>query len=239
MLSVDRLEDGFAVCIDEEQNIRSIPLSLLPGSIREGDIIKETASGGFVTDDKLTESRRNAVLERTARLGAKSRRKGVLKELKSSCEAQSATALAKRFGVSRQIIVGDIALLRAAGEPVVATPRGYLLQGQDDAGESYTIACRHGHGDDLLRELYIIVDEGATALDVTVEHPVYGQITGLLQISSRFEANRFQETLKSSKAEPLSQLTGGIHLHTIRCPDRECFLRVVKALSEAGILVEN
>ena len=40
----------------------------------------------------------------------------------------SATALAAQCGVSRQIIVGDVALLRAGGLAVLATPRGYILE---------------------------------------------------------------------------------------------------------------
>ena len=39
----------------------------------------------------------------------------------------SASALAAKFGVSRQIIVGDIALMRAGGVDIVSTARGYSV----------------------------------------------------------------------------------------------------------------
>ena len=109
----------------------------------------------------------------------------------------------------------------------------------DHAAQDYTIACRHENVEQLLQELYIVVDHGATMRDVIVEHPIYGQLTGQLQVSSRFEADRFVKALTTSEASPLSQLTGGIHLHTLRCSDRACFERVTNALKAAGILVSD
>ena len=126
----------------------------------------------------------------------------------------SATAIAKEFGVSRQIIVGDVALLRAAGENIAATPRGYVLQ-KERSSHTKTIACRH-NDDNLLKELYIVVDNGCAVLDVTVEHPVYGQILGQLQIFSRYDADQFAKKLGENSAPPLCALTNGVHLHTIQ-----------------------
>ena len=53
---------------------------------------------------------------------AKERREAILSRLEQACDPVSATALAGALSVSRQVIVGDIALLRASGAPIAATP---------------------------------------------------------------------------------------------------------------------
>ncbi|MEG2204064.1 MAG: transcription repressor NadR [Oscillospiraceae bacterium] len=170
-------------------------------------------------------------------MSAETRRHAIERAL-SEQEPISASALAERFSVSRQLVVGDIALLRAAGAPVVATPRGYLLRrAQEPSGVLCTVACRHT-AEQITDELYAAVDQGCTVLDVIVEHPVYGQISGQLQISSRYDVDRFVQALAESNAPPLSLLTGGIHLHTLRCPDEASCQRVRAALAAAGVLFE-
>ena len=86
-------------------------------------------------------------------------------------------------------------------------------------------------------ELNTIVDNGCTVIDVTVEHPVYGQLTGPLQIASRYEVGQFIERCRN--AEPLSRLTDGIHLHTLLCPDEAAFERTKHALRALGVLLEE
>ena len=149
----------------------------------------------------------------------------------------SATALAQRFSVSRQIIVGDIAILRAGGAEISATPRGYVLPQATD-GITRTIACRHTLAQ-TGQELDILVDNGCTVLDVIVEHPVYGQLTGQLQISSRYDVQQFLARVQAHDAAPLSMLTGGIHLHTLRCPDEAAYDRACAALKAAGLLLDD
>ena len=99
-----------------------------------------------------------------------------------------------------------------------------------------TVACVHSVGDPA-RELYAIDDNGCTAIDVVVEHPIYGQIVGQLQLRSRYDVDRFVEKLEG--APPLSALTGGIHLHTIECSDEEAYRRVLAALRREGFLLEE
>ena len=166
---------------------------------------------------------------------ASERREAILSYLHSSDSPVSASSLAARLSVSRQIIVGDIALLRAAGHEIEATPRGYVLP-RGGSGMRRTVACVHSVGD-TARELYAIVDNGCTAIDVVVEHPIYGQIVGQLQIRSRYDVDRFVEKLEG--APPLSALTGGIHLHTIECSDEEAYRRVLAALRREGFLLEE
>lgn len=166
------------------------------------------------------------------------RRKNIEKTLRNNTEPVSATALAKIFSVSRQVIVGDIALMRAAGIKISATPRGYVINSEGDKIDNdYTIACIHDDKN-MAEELYTVVDNGGTVVDVTVEHPVYGQIVGELRISSRYDVDLFMEKIKNNQAQPLSNLTGGIHLHTIRCRDEETFNRIKEALKKQRIILE-
>lgn len=157
--------------------------------------------------------------------------------LVASSRPVSAGALSRELGVSRQAIVGDVALLRASNVPIAATPRGYVLQeaGPRASGTEHTIACRHT-GENMRQELYIVVDNGCGLLDVTVEHPVYGQLSGQLQIFSRFDADDFLARLEKSRSLPLCGLTGGVHLHTIFCPTEEAYRRVLEQLETNGIL---
>ena len=143
----------------------------------------------------------------------------------------SATTLAHRFSVSRQIIVGDIALLRAGGMEIDATPRGYKLG--LDTGLERVVACVHD-ADGLEPELLAMVDNGCTVIDVVVEHPLYGEISGQLNLSSRYDVERFVE--KSREATPLSALTDGLHIHHLRCPDEGAYQRVCQALDRLGVL---
>ncbi len=239
LLSIERIAGETALCEDDEGKRVRLPRASLPDGAGEGDLLRPVP-GGWEIDREETARRRGAAAERLSRMSARTRRTNLERALRLASEPVSASTLAERFHVSRQIIVGDIALLRAGGAPVVATPRGYLLEGRGEAPERlYTIACRHTTPESLLQELYLAVDQGAAVVDVTVEHPVYGQLTGQLEVRSRYDADRFVQTLAESDAAPLSMLTGGIHLHTLRCPDRDCFERVCAALRKAEILVEE
>lgn len=166
---------------------------------------------------------------------AASRRQAILDRLRTADRPVSASALAAGLNVSRQIIVGDIALLRAGGAEISATPRGYVLPRATD-GITRTIACRHTLAQ-TGQELDILVDNGCTVLDVIVEHPVYGQLTGQLQISSRYDVEQFLARIRDSDAAPLSILTGGLHLHTLCCPNEDAYTRACAALKAAGLLL--
>lgn len=166
---------------------------------------------------------------------AASRRQAILDQLRTADRPVSASALAAGLNVSRQIIVGDIALLRAGGAEISATPRGYVLPRATD-GITRTIACRHTLAQ-TGQELDILVDNGCTVLDVIVEHPVYGQLTGQLQISSRYDVEQFLARIRGSDAAPLSMLTGGLHLHTLCCPNEDAYTRACAALKAAGLLL--
>ena len=162
-------------------------------------------------------------------------RRNAIYQVLSADTPISATALAGRFGVTRQVVVGDIALLRAEGRSVIATPRGYIIPVPD--GFVRTIACVHNAAQ-TRDELNAMVDCGCTVIDVVVEHPVYGQLTAPLAISSRYDVEQFIEKMASASASPLSALTEGIHLHTLSCPDAQVFDHLCDKLREMGMLFE-
>lgn len=163
------------------------------------------------------------------------RRAAVARALEEAAAPVSGGTLARQFSVSRQIIVGDIALLRAGGLNILATPRGYVLDRRGE-GVERTVACVHTP-EQMEAELTAIVDAGGEVLDVIVEHPVYGQLTGILGVRSRYDVQEFVERVARHGARPLSGLTDGIHLHTIRCQDEKSFQRVQKALAKEGFLL--
>ena len=167
-------------------------------------------------------------------MNAAQRRSQILQLLRESRRPLSASALAGGLGVSRQIIVGDVALLRAAGADITATPRGYVIL--SPSGLVRRVAVRH-RPDQMEEELTLMVDQGCTVLDVMVEHPVYGQLTGRLDLSSRYDVKEFIRKVSESRSHPLSALTDGIHLHTLSCPDEEAWQRVRQALEQAGFLL--
>lgn len=172
-------------------------------------------------------------------MNASQRRKEILELLHLDIKPMSASNLAERFGVSRQVIVGDIALLRASGTEITATARGYILDkansDSNDLLDTYVLACRHDKVM-LEDELHSIVDNGAQLLNITVEHPVYGNITQDLNIGSRFEAGKFVSSVAVTGSQLLCFLTGGVHFHTIRCKDPEAYRRILISLKDKGIL---
>ena len=163
------------------------------------------------------------------------RRSAIYEQLTHADAPISATALAQQFSVTRQVVVGDIALLRAEGHSITATPRGYMIPAE--TGLRRTIACHHSSGD-TQRELFAMVDCGCTVLDVIVEHPVYGQLTAPLALSSRYDVEQFVQRMADSHAQPISALTGGVHLHTLSCPSEEVFAHLKATLANMGMLYD-
>jgi len=146
--------------------------------------------------------------------------------------------LAERFSVSRQVIVQDIALLRAGGANIIATPQGYIIPklSRDEGLEAVVAICHDQEG--IAPELNAMVDVGATVVDVIVEHPLYGELRGLLMLSSRLDVDRFVRQLEESEARPLSALTGGVHLHTLRLPSMEALDELKQKLRKMNMLLE-
>ncbi|WP_048602861.1 transcription repressor NadR [Rubeoparvulum massiliense] len=147
------------------------------------------------------------------------------------------TELAETLQVSRQVIVSDIALLRAKDQPIISTPQGYqYLIPHEKVGVRKVIACQHSM-QDAEEELTILVDHGVTVLDVIVEHPVYGELHGSLMVKTRWDVQQFLNQIKNNQAGLLSSLTNGIHLHTIEAEQMVQIEEACALLREKGILL--
>ena len=169
-------------------------------------------------------------------MSGEKRRVKILEILSVSSKPVSATALAKEMGVTRQIIVSDVALLRASGVKIIAERLGYTLEKVVNDCLYKTIICKH-EKEQTLDEFFAVIDNGGKVLSVTVEHSLYGQITADLNISSRFEAQEFIKKSAEVGASQLSDLTGGVHIHTISVKDEQTFERIRDTLSSLNILL--
>jgi len=168
------------------------------------------------------------------------RRRKILEILNYSDEPITGSDLAKKFDVSRQVIVQDIAVLRAKGINIMATSNGYYISNINEKNRNIKIVvCNHEGYDSIEEELRIMVDMGAKVLDVIVDHPLYGEIRCPLMINSRYDLENFIKKVKEVKAEPLASLTDGEHIHTIEVPNDEIYDIILKKLNEAGILVKD
>ncbi len=166
------------------------------------------------------------------------RRDQLVGHLRRAGRPVTGTELAGIFGVSRQVIVQDIAILRATGAPIVATPQGYLFSPNVTTTHRAVLASRHTR-ENTQDELYCLVDAGVRVVDVVVEHPLYGELRGLLMLASRSDVDRFMAQLDASGAELLSSLTGGVHLHTIEAQSRDALEKARVAMREHGYLLEE
>lgn len=167
------------------------------------------------------------------------RRATIMDTLLSAVQPVTGQELSEMLGVSRQVIVQDIAVLRANGKHIMATPRGYTLALPSHKSKYQTIiACKHGP-ENVAEELMAVVQHGGEVVDVTVEHPVYGQITGVLMIKTPQDVGHFVERVSSTGAGLLSSLTKGVHLHTIRAHDSKSLIRIMGDLTKSGFLVSD
>ena len=147
------------------------------------------------------------------------RRSKIIEILNKETEPISGSALAKMTGVSRQVIVQDITLLRTQ-LPILATAKGYLLYPMTEKKVRRTFCVKHSV-EQTMEELCAIVDLGGKVLDVMVEHDVYGEIHADLMLSCRKEVEEFCSLLKKSKSGPLNIIGGGVHYHTIEAATEE------------------
>jgi transcriptional regulator of NAD metabolism len=167
--------------------------------------------------------------------GTSERRSRILRILRHANGPTTGSELSSTLGVSRQAIVNDVAVLRAAGEPIKGSPAGYVYA-VGGKGASL-IACQHdreGSRDELLT----LVDHGVEVLDVVVEHALYGEVRANLMIATHEDAESYLDRLLSGDIQPLSALTGGIHLHHVRAERPEDLDAARKALSDRGILLD-
>lgn len=166
------------------------------------------------------------------------RRENLIKILKDRPEPISGTELSKLLGVSRQIIVQDIALLRANNFNILSTTKGYLLYQQEYPRVKRILRVRHST-EQIEDELCTIVDHGGKILDVKVFHEIYGEIITQLIIRNRSDVYDFVNKVNEKKIVPLKELTAGIHSHTVEADTEETLDRIEQALRDKKYLYED
>lgn len=171
-------------------------------------------------------------------MNSEQRREKIISMLQMSEKPISASGFASEFSVTRQIIVADIALLRASGHPIRAEHKGYVLEKNENHAMLKRIVVKHGKNE-VQDELYTIVDNGGKINNVIVQHSVYGKIVAELNLSSRYDIDRFIKHIQETDAKPLLLLTEGLHIHTISVTDEESFRRILEQLEALHILVEH
>jgi transcriptional regulator of NAD metabolism len=146
--------------------------------------------------------------------------------------------LARELGVSRQVIVQDVAVLRAGGLDIVATVRGYLLASPTATlAVRRVVAVRHAP-DRAVEELTALVDTGVRVVDVIIEHPVYGELRAELDLRSRRDIQLWVERCQATGAHLLSELTDGTHLHTLEADEESVLDAAEDALRGLGFLLD-
>ena len=164
---------------------------------------------------------------------ANERRKAIANLLLSASEAISGGTLSEEFGVSRQIIVQDITLLKGLGYEILSTHNGYVIQKSPLKERVFKL---HHTTEQTEDELNIIVDLGGTVVDVFVWHKVYGKMMAPLNIFSRLHVKQFIEGVRTGKSSELMNITGGYHYHTVRADSDDILDRIGKALEKRGYI---
>lgn len=165
-------------------------------------------------------------------MGQEKRRRELLEMIRASRKPLSGALLAGKYGVSRQVIVQDIAALREEGYGIISTNRGYLLQVQ----RVFQVC----HSDQQIEdELKLIVDLGGIVVDVFVQHEVYGRIWAELNVNSPRKAETFCREIREGKSSPLKNITSGVHFHTVSAVSEETLDQIRQALAERGYLIEE
>lgn len=166
------------------------------------------------------------------------RRKAIIKLLEMNDKPLSGIALGKNFGISRQVVVQDIALLRAEGYDILATARGYILNKDIEQIESRVLLVKHTR-EQLEDELNSIVDNGGRVRNVIISHAIYGELIGDLMLRTRRDIRQFVEKINAESASTLMELTEGIHMHTIEASSKEELDSIQAELEEKGILISD
>ena len=164
-------------------------------------------------------------------------REKLLQILKKSDKPVKGSELSAELQVSRQVVVKDIALLRASGLEIIATSNGYIVL--DSVKNEFKIKCKnHNSDDELYDELQTIIDLGGKVKDVIVEHPTYGVLKADLNVATNRDLRNFMQKAATNEFKQLSVLSPDYHIHTIEVDNDEIFEEIQKELKLKNILFE-
>lgn len=162
------------------------------------------------------------------------RKERILELLKTSDAPITGVNLAKTMNVSRQVIVQDIAILRANGAKIISTNNGYLLQGDHEkVSRVYKVI----HSDaETEEELHLFVDLGGMVEDVFIYHKAYGVVRAALKLKSRMDVRKYMTQLTEGKSSFLKNVTSGYHYHTVYADDESILDLIQEELQKRGFL---
>lgn len=166
---------------------------------------------------------------------AKIRRNEILSLIGNSENPVPACVIAERFAVSRQVIVQDIAILRANGYDITATNRGYVLNSKAQC--SRVFKCRHSF-EQIVDEGALVIESGGRIEDISVNHRIYGKIAARLDLHNRMHVEELYRSLVSGASKPLMSVTDGYHYHTVSADSEEVLNDIEEKLRKAGFLIE-
>ena len=168
-------------------------------------------------------------------MNGETRRAKIANILSSSAKPVPGVTLAKDLDVSRQIIVQDIALLRANGTDIVSTNRGYVIQGKRACQRVFKVI----HEDNQVEEeLSLMVDNGGFVRDVFVYHKVYGVVRAEMNIKTRRDIKKYMEEISTGSSSLLKNVTGGYHYHTVEAESEEILDDIQEGLAQKGFLAK-
>ena len=165
------------------------------------------------------------------------RRDNIVKLLLNSSIPIKGTDIADKYNVTRQVIVKDIAILRAKGFNIMATPDGYIVN-RNDGKVKTIIAVKHKESE-MFDEMSTVIKYGEVIEDVIVEHSLYGEIKGVLMVKNLNELNKFIAKYSSQEGRLLSVLTNGVHLHTISAETSEDIEAIISELKAKNFIVSD
>lgn len=168
-------------------------------------------------------------------MSSEKRRKQLIEILESSTKPIKGSELATKLEVSRQVIVQDIALIRAKGYEIIATSQGYIIYAKSNVTE-YIKCKNHINDEEIYDELKIIVDMGGKIKDVIINHPTYGRLKADINISTQRDILSFMKNVKNNEFRQLSSLSQHDHIHTIEAPSREIINDIIDELDNKNIL---
>ena len=165
---------------------------------------------------------------------AEKRRREIVASLMGASTPLSGAQLSEQTGVSRQVIVQDIAVLKALGYDILATHKGYIIKSAPTVERVFKVHHDSSRTED---ELCSIVELGGIVVDVYVWHKVYGKISAGLNIFSRQGVQQFMEGIKSGRSTELMHITGGYHYHTVRADSEAVLDRIQQHLAQNNYIV--
>lgn len=160
------------------------------------------------------------------------RREQILSAIQQAPGPVPGAALAQACHVSRQVIVQDIALLRAARYPILSTTRGYVLQSRCLSRVFRILPPDEG----LKPILFSIVDNGGRVRNMFQPGTNGSRLEFRLNLHARSEVEAFLQGLTKPEGKLLRILVSQPHCQVVEADSKAILDRIEDTLSTKGYL---